>query len=187
MGEGAGAGELVAEALRGVARAWSLRPPATRLTEAFMQLTGALDADDLLEGLTLERYHLNAEAARSVFRVAADGDVVACQAIEWAGKELASLAIGVIRQLNFERLDFDAVLVGSLFDGGSLLSEPLFRAVRAVAPGVRFLRLSAPPIIGGVMIGMEIAGCDPRRVHTRLIESTQELYSSRQGAAMGED
>jgi hypothetical protein len=37
------------------------------------------------------------------------------------------------------------------------------------------------------MTGMEIAGCDPRRVHTRLIESTQELYSSRQGAAMGED
>jgi hypothetical protein len=27
----------------------------------------------------------------------------------------------------------------------------------------------------------------PRRVHTRLIESIQELCSSRQGAAMGED
>jgi hypothetical protein len=77
--------------------------------------------------------------------VAADGDVVACQVIEWAGCELAHLAIGVIRQLNFERLDFDAVLVGSIFDSGPLLSEPMFRAVRAATPGVRFLRLSAPP------------------------------------------
>jgi Family 4 glycosyl hydrolase len=115
------------------------------LNEAFIQLTGARDADDLLEGITLEKYHLDATTARAVFRVAGEGDVVGCQVIEWAGCELARLAIGVIRQLNFEPLDFDAVRVGSLFDGGPLLSEPMFRAVRAAAPGVRFLRLSAPP------------------------------------------
>jgi N-acetylglucosamine kinase-like BadF-type ATPase len=141
MEEGAGAGELVAEGSRAVARAWSLRGPATRLSEAFIQLTGARDADDLLEGITPEKYHLDAAAARAVFRVAGEGDALACQVIEWAGCELASLAIGVIGQLNFERLDFFAVLMGSLFDGGPLLSEPLFRAVSAVAPGVRFLRL----------------------------------------------
>ena len=64
----------------------------------------------------------------------------------WAGRELADLALGVIRQLEFQTLEFDLVLIGSLFKGGSLLTEPMEREIRAVAPGARSFLLPLRPL-----------------------------------------
>jgi N-acetylglucosamine kinase-like BadF-type ATPase len=175
MGEAAGAGELVEEAVRRVSRDWSRRGPRTALTQAFVDLAGARDAGDLLEGITLFRYDVGASAAPIVFQVAAAGDVVARQVIEWAGRELGSLANGVIHQLGFEALAFDVVLVGSLFDGGPALTEPMFRTVHEFAPGARFVRLTAAPVVGGVLLGMEQVGLDVSAVRGRLIETTRVL------------
>jgi N-acetylglucosamine kinase-like BadF-type ATPase len=171
MGEAAGAGELVDEAVRCIARHWSLRGPSTRLTQAFVELIGAKDVEDLLEGITQDRYDVGAEAAPLVFRVADEGDRVARQLIEWAGKELGHLAIGVIRQLGFETLEFDVVQVGSLYDGSPLLTQIMQQTVHAIAPGARFLRLEAPPVVGGVLLGMEQAGLNWKAVRERLIET----------------
>ena len=177
MGEAAGAGELVEEALRSVARDWSRRGSSTRLTQAFIEMIGARDAEDLLEGITQARYSLGADAAPLVFRVAAQGDAVARHVIEWAGRELGSLAVGVIRQLGLESLEFDVVLVGSLYDGGPLLIETMRQTVHTVAPGARLVRLTAPPVVGGVLLGMEQVGWNGRAVRERLIETTQILLN----------
>jgi N-acetylglucosamine kinase-like BadF-type ATPase len=173
MGEAAGAGELVDEALRGVARDWSRRGSSTRLTQAFVELTGAENTESLLEGITQERYFIGAAAAPIVFRVAAEGDVVAQQVIEWAGRELGGLANGVIRQLGFESLDFDVVLVGSLYDGGSRLTDAMRQTVCAIAPSARFVRLTAPPVVGAVLLGMEQACLNSASLRLPLIESTK--------------
>jgi N-acetylglucosamine kinase-like BadF-type ATPase len=175
MGEAAGAGELVDEAIRCIARDWSLRGPRTRLTQEFVAFTGARNAEDLLEGITLERYAVDASAAPLVFRVASAGDPVARQVIEWAGSELGGLAVGVIRQLGFEALSFDVVLVGSLYDGGPLLIEAMRRTIHAVAPGARLVGLTAPPVVGGVLLGVEQAGLDGRAIRGLLIETSQAL------------
>ncbi len=173
MGEAAGAGELVDEAIRCIARDWSLRGPSTRLTLAFIELAGAQDTEDLLEGITQHRYTIGAEAAPLVFQVAAEGDVLARQLVEWAGRELGGLAIGVVRQLGLESLEFDVVLVGSLYDGSPLLTQSMRQTVRAIAPGARFLRLEAPPVVGGVLLGMEQAGLNWKTVREWLIETAQ--------------
>lgn len=107
-----------------------------------------------------------------VFQVAAEGDPVAQQVIEWAGRELGSLAVGVIRQLEFEGLSFEVVLVGSLYEGGPLLIEPMRQVVQQVAPGARLVRLAAPPVVGGVLLGMEQAGLRAPTLRERLIETT---------------
>jgi N-acetylglucosamine kinase-like BadF-type ATPase len=177
MAEAAGAGELVEEAIRCIARDWSRRGPSTRLVQAFVELTGARDAEDLLEGITQGRHCVGAGAAPLVFRIAVEGDCVARQLVEWAGRELGSLAIGVIRQIGLESLEFDVVLVGSLYDGDPLLAEAMRQAVRAVAPGARFARLTAPPVMGGVLLGMEQAGLNGSAVRARLIETTQTFLS----------
>jgi hypothetical protein len=83
----------------------------------------------------------------------------------------------VIRQLGLESLEFDVVLVGSLYDGGPLLIETMRQTVHAVAPGARFMRLTAPPVVGGVLLGMEQAGWNGRAVRARLIETTQILLN----------
>ncbi len=162
FGEYGGAGELVFLALQAVSRAWSWRGPATCLSEAFIAATGARDLDDLLEGLSLGRYHLGAEAAPLVFQAAETGDSVARELIALAARELATLAIGVIRQLKFEHRSFEVVLVGSLYNGGGLFIEPLCSAIQAVAPGARLTRLTAPPVVGAVLLAMgRAAGLAP--------------------------
>lgn len=170
-----GAGDLVTKVLQVIAMEWSQRGPATRLTQAFVGLTGAKDATDLLEGLYLQRYTLSAEAAPLVFKVAAEGDPVALDVIRWAGRELGSLAVGVIHQLGFEDLDVEIVEIGSLFNGGPLLAETMMTTIHAVAPGARPVRLAAPPVVGGVLLGMEQAGVDYPCLRPTLIETTKGL------------
>ena len=174
-GEGAGAGDVVARAWHAIGYEWTRRGPATRLTQAFIELTGARDIEDVLEGLTTERYRLGAAAAPVVFRVAAEGDAAAREVIRWAGRELGGLATGVIRQLGFESLSFEVVLAGSLYDGGPLLIEAMRETIHAVAPGARLVRLAAPPVVGGVLLGMEQAGLQASALREPLIHSTNEL------------
>jgi N-acetylglucosamine kinase-like BadF-type ATPase len=180
FGEYGGAGELVTWAMHAVSRAWSRRGPVTRLSEAFVEWCGARNVDDLFEGLVMEHYSLDASAARLVFDVANQGDLVAQEAIRWAGEELANLAIGVIRQLSFEDLAFDVVLVGSLYNGGDLLIEPMRSAIQVVAPGARLVRLNAPPVVGGVLLGMEKAGLSIPSYRSKLIASTRQFNQALQ-------
>jgi hypothetical protein len=86
---------------------------------------------------------------------------VAREVIAWGGRELGEMANAVIRQLNFEELDFDLVLVGSTYDGGAGLIEHLAETVYAVAPGARLVRLKTAPVVGAVLLGMEQAGFTP--------------------------
>jgi len=176
MGEFGGAGTITHKAIQAISKAWSLRGPITALTKAFIDLTGALDETDLLEGLVLGRYNLGAEHAPVVFEVAAEGDAIAREVIQWAGEELAELAIGVIRQLGFQNERFEIVLVGSMFNGGSLLVEPLCARVQSVAPGANFVYLTARPVVGGVLLGMGCAGVDGYPIRRQLIETTKCLW-----------
>lgn len=178
FGEYGGAWELVARAVQVVVKAWTRRGPETGLSKAFVELTGAADVADLLEGLALHRYHLSASAAPLVFQVAAEGDDVAQETIQWAGRELGSLAIGVIRQLGFENLQFEVILAGSLYSGGPMLIDAMRETIHGVAPRARLVRLAAPPVVGGVLLGMEKAGMKPAALRETLIESAGVLLGS---------
>lgn len=163
-----GAGELVARAVQAVSRAWSRRGPPTALTEALVGYAGAGDVFDLLEGLAVGRLHVGPGAAPLVFAAARGGDAVAQAVIAWAGQQLADLACGVIRQLDMQQEAFDVVMVGSLFNGGELLIDPMRQDILALAPRARLVRLDAPPVVGGVLLGMMQAGADPAHAHAAL-------------------
>jgi N-acetylglucosamine kinase-like BadF-type ATPase len=178
MGEAAGATEVVARAIRAVARDWSGRGPATRLSPALVGLAGARDLPDLLHGLTEGRLRIGPQAAPLVFEVAAAGDAVARGVIEWAGRELGEMAVTVVRQLDFQALAFDLVLVGSLFNGGPALIDPMRATVLAAAPKARFVRLSTLPVLGAVVLAMEQAGLDPSTCRPNLMRSTQTLVQN---------
>ena len=180
MAEGAGASELVGKAVQAVALEWTQRGPPTRLTQAFMELAGACSAEDLLECITLRRFRVPPSAAPIVFQVAADGDAVSGDLVRWAGRELGSMAIGVIRQLGFEPLTFDVVLAGSFFNGGPLLIDAISETIHVVAPGAHLVHLHAPPVVGGTLLGMEQAGVDITQVRQALVNSTQKLLSTKE-------
>jgi len=158
MGEGAGGTELMHRCMQLVGYAWSKRRPATRLADALIGLVGAKDLNDLIRGYTTNEYQIGAEAAPLVFQVAGAGDQVARDLIRWAGCELGEMANAVIRQLEFENLAFDVVMTGSMFEGGAMLIEPMRETIHQLAPKARLVRLTAPPVLGAVMLGMEAAG-----------------------------
>jgi N-acetylglucosamine kinase-like BadF-type ATPase len=168
LGEYGGADTLVPEAVRAVARAFTKRGPATLLTSAFVEYAGADDVEDLLEGICLDRYEIGTDAAPVIFEAADDGDAVAQDLIRWAGRELGSLVMGVARQLDFESEDFEVVQIGSLFGASSRLGETMLAALHTVAPGARLTRLQVPPVVGGVLLGMERAGLDVGSARGRL-------------------
>ncbi len=172
MGEAGGASELVFRAMQLVNYEWTKRGPATVLTQAFLEYTGAPDLEGLLEGYTQGYYHISPAIAPLIFRIAAEGDRVARELIHWVGCELGEMANAVIRQLEFEKLQFDVVLSGSMFENGSMLADSLRATIHKVAPGARLVTLSVPPVIGAVLIGMTDAGLKPTpAMRKTLIES----------------
>jgi N-acetylglucosamine kinase-like BadF-type ATPase len=177
MGEAAGATELLEQAVRAAAQAWTGRGPATQLSSALLQRAGAGDIVDLLSGLIEGRFRLPPDAARLVFEAAQTGDVVAQDLIRWAGRELGEMARAVIRQLQFAELEFDLVLVGGLFDGRPPLLDSLRAPVLELAPRARFVRLSAPPVVGAVLLGAEAAGLNGGALRPTLIETTARWLS----------
>jgi N-acetylglucosamine kinase-like BadF-type ATPase len=158
MGEGAGGTELMHRCMQLVGYAWSKRGPSTKLADALIEFSGAKDLDDLIRGYTTYEYQIGAEAAPLVFQVAEAGDQVARDLINWAGCELGEMANAVIRQLEFENLAFDVVMTGSMFEGGAMLIEPMRTTIHKLAPKARLVRLTAPPVLGAVMLGLEAAG-----------------------------
>lgn len=176
-GEYAGGWDIIMRAMQAVTFEWNKRGPATALTPLFLAHTGARDLDDLIEGVYVGRYSPEASLVLDIFHLAAQGDQQAVEVIRWAGRELGGLAVGVIRQLALENETFDVVLIGSIFDGHPLLTDSLAETVRAVAPAARLVRLTVPPVIGGVLLGMEVAGLDYRLRRGRLIESMRLLVN----------
>lgn len=172
FGEYGGAGELVARAIRAVNHEWIRRGPPTALTQTFLQITGAKNAEDFIEGLAMEWIRPDANWAQAVFQTAHAGDSVAREVIAWTARELGESAGGVIRQLNFEQDEFEVIMAGSLFKGGALYINPLQETILKSAPGAKFIRLEAPPVTGGVLLGMEKSGYDGYSCRERMIKTT---------------
>ena len=78
------------------------------------------------------------------------------------------MVCAVTRQLAFEDLEFDVVMVGSMFNGGPRLIDPLKEKTLALAPRARFVRLTAPPVVGAVLLGMDLLGARTEEAWERL-------------------
>ena len=63
----------------------------------------------------------------------------------------------VLRSWDTGVAPYDVVLVGSMFNGGALLIDPLRQSIAELAPGARLVRLQTLPVVGAVLLGMEQA------------------------------
>jgi N-acetylglucosamine kinase-like BadF-type ATPase len=182
-GEAAGGFDILLRAMRAVTFEWGKRGPATALTPAFIEHLGAKNLDDLIEGAYVGRFNFDPSLIMLVFETARAGDPQAVDVMRWAGQELGGMALGVINQLDLQKENFDVVLIGSIFDGHPAIRENLGAAIHRAAPGARLTRLEVPPVLGGVLLGMQAAGVDFRALRPRLIETTEEMLRREKGAA----
>jgi N-acetylglucosamine kinase-like BadF-type ATPase len=158
MGENAGASELIVRTMQIIGYSWTKRLPPTMLAEAFIKYAGAKNLEDLIEGYTKEHFVIGADAAPIVFQTAAEGDAAAQEIVKWAGMELGEMAKAVIRQLDFEALEFEIALIGSMFKSGEPLITPMRETVHAIAPKARLIPAEVKPVVGAVLLGMEASG-----------------------------
>jgi len=174
-GEAAGAFDIVVRAMQAVTYEWDKRGRATALTPAFIEVNGAKDLDDFIEGMYIGKYGLNPNDARLVFQIATQNDPEALNVVRWAGDQLGQMACAVIRQLSLETETFDVVLIGSLFDGHPLMTQAMGKTIHSLALGGKLVRLDVPPVVGGEVLGMQTAGLDARPIRSKLIETTRIL------------
>ena len=175
FGEYGGGMEIAMQALHMVNYAWIRRIPPTALTEVLLDATGAKDEMELMEGFSNDTYHLFPYMALQVINAARQGDAAACEIVQWAGEELGWLAVAVTRQIGMEQEEVEIVQSGSIFEAGPIITEPMKGIVLKYVPKAKLFRLEGPPVVGPLMLGMQMAGVDPYPMRRKLIETAKEL------------
>jgi N-acetylglucosamine kinase-like BadF-type ATPase len=175
FGEYGGAIEIVFRARQFVNYAWIKRIPPTRLTKLFLEATGAKDELDLMEGLSNGQYHLYPYLAIEIANAAREGDQAALEVIRWSGEELGWIAVAVARQIEMENEEVEIVRSGSVFKAGDIIIEPMQQLIGQHLPKAKLIPLDGPPVVGPLMLGMQMAGIDPYPMREKLIATAKEL------------
>lgn len=174
-GEIGGGGEMVWLASVAAIHAWTTRGPKTQLTQLFLEYAEVESEFELMQGLSTGQIHLPPILARDIFRLAREGDQVAVEIINTSAHELAANVNAVIRQLDLQKVNFDLVLIGSIFKAGEQVLQPFQQAVHNFAPGAKLVRLSVPPVVGSVLLAAETIGIVAQDIRQRIIHSLNEF------------
>jgi N-acetylglucosamine kinase-like BadF-type ATPase len=179
-GDWGGGGGIGVAALGAAVRARDGRGPRTSLERLVPRHFGLRSTDALTRALYTDRVDQRelSELSPVVFRAAGDGDAVARSIVTRLADELVTMAAALIRRLRLARLDPDVVLAGGVFRA----DDPAFYAaietgVAAVAPRARVVRLTAPPVLGAALIGLDRVsrdGTTPADVEARLRREVDE-------------
>ncbi len=177
LGEFGGAGEMVWRAMIMVTYAWSQRGPKTRLTQMFMEYAEAEDENQLIELLAMRQVNPSPALAKEIFKLAAEGDPIASEVVNWNADQLGLNVNAVIRQLHFEDKSFEIVLIGSIFNAGEVYIAPLRETIHEFAPKAKLIKLSVPPVIGAILLAAEAIGLSTRQIRQTLIKSTKSYLT----------
>jgi N-acetylglucosamine kinase-like BadF-type ATPase len=177
FGEFGGAGELVWRAMVMTTYSWSQRGPKTRLTQMFMEYAEAEDENQLIELLAMRQINPSPALAKEIFKLAAQGDSVASEVVNWNADQLGLNVNAVIRQLHFEDRTFEIVLIGSIFNAGEAYIAPLRETIHEFAPKAKLIKLSVPPVIGAILLAAEAIGLSTRQIRQTLIKSTKSYLT----------
>ncbi|MEO8272881.1 MAG: BadF/BadG/BcrA/BcrD ATPase family protein [Chloroflexota bacterium] len=183
-GDWGGGGGIAQEGLAAAVRGRDGRGPHTALERTVPAHFGLASPPAVTKALYLERIPESAIPflAPVIFRTAQDGDPVARSIIDRLADELAGMATALIRRLRLRRLDPEIVLAGGVFKTDDRpFFDRLEAAIRAVAPHAELRRLTAPPVLGAALIGLDRlspAGAAPADAEARL-RSALEAWAAR--------
>ena len=157
-GDWGGARGVGEAGLAAAVRARDGRGPATTLERLVPAHFKVRSTGDLTRALYLERIPEDrlTELCPVVFRAAGDGDVVARGILIRLADELVAMAGALIRRLRMTEINPEVVLGGGVFGA----TDPAFYArieagVKAVAPEASIVRLTAPPVLGAALLGLD--------------------------------
>jgi N-acetylglucosamine kinase-like BadF-type ATPase len=180
LGDSGSASEVSEAAVTAVANAITGRGSDTGLTGLLCERSGVTSPVDLLEGASRGRIDPSMFSPE-VVRAAGQGDAVARSILIEAGRSLGATAVHVVRRLHMEDGAFDLVLAGGMFRADTrYLVDGLESVVRPVAAGARFRPLEDPPVVGAVLLAIDLTAEEPG---PRLRASLSEEVASALGHA----
>ncbi len=165
------------EAIVAALRYYDGRGPETRLLEAIKAELGLKAVEDIIGviyGRTIAFSRI-ASIAPLVSRLAKEGDKIAADILVRAGKELATLAVAIIRRLRFEDREFPLAIIGGAFKAGPLLVETFRKEVLKAAPKAQISKPRLPPVVGAVLIALREAGLS---LTDEIIENVERSWLS---------
>lgn len=175
FGEFGGASEIVWRGMLAATYAWSSRGSPTRLSQLFMNFASVESEYALIEGLATGKIHLSSELAKDIIQLAEDGDKEAIKVIEFNARELGLNVNAVIRQLKFQNLNFEVVMIGSVFNAGEIYTKPFKQTVLEFAPKAEFLHLAVPPVVGAILLAAELHGLKTKKIKNTLVQSIEHI------------
>jgi len=138
------------------------RGDPTVLTARVLDALQINEVDEILKRVDAQGLARREKAAlgRLVTQAASEGDVVAQQIIARGAAELAELIATVAQQLDLiESLGTVPVAVtGGLTSAGDVFMDPLREAVQRRAPQCEVIEPSLPPVLGAVLLAIELLG-----------------------------
>jgi N-acetylglucosamine kinase-like BadF-type ATPase len=152
------------------ARAEDGRGPDTALRTALPQHFGRTSMADLIQavhvgGIPAERHR---ELGRVLFEVADAGDVIAADVVRRQAEVVVTLAATAIRRLGVTDEPIDVVLGGGVLTAGhALLMDAITAGLAERAPKAAVRVVTAPPILGAALLGLERIGA-PATAQARL-------------------
>jgi N-acetylglucosamine kinase-like BadF-type ATPase len=144
--EGGGVG-IAQQALHSVAKASDGRGEPTRLSQKAAEYFRASGPENLIVAIYSPQVDNSRIAgfARLVVETAQTGDPVAVEILQDAGRELGLAACAVIDKLKLGRRKIPIGCVGSVFNAGELLTEPMLEKVSECAPLAYLTQPLMPP------------------------------------------
>jgi N-acetylglucosamine kinase-like BadF-type ATPase len=144
----------------------------------------------VMEAIHLGRMDMDrlAELPPIVFRAAGADDAVARGILDRQADEIVAMAGTAIRKLRMTKLDVPVVLGGGIFhnDFGPFF-ERIEEGLRRVAPDVRVTVLSAPPVAGAALLGLDRMGAPDASKARLWADLTHDRLARTLSATMKED
>ncbi len=152
------------------------RGPKTVLQQVVPAHFGLRRPRQLTEAMYFQRIDVErlSELPPIVFEAAMNGDAVARGIVDRQADEIVTMAGTAIRRLRMTRLDVQVVLGGGIFRNRD---EAFFERIRdglgRVAPASTIVPLTAPPVVGAALIGLDVVASRPaarRRLRAALTD-----------------
>lgn len=154
--EGGGRG-IAGEALHRVAKASDGRGELTKLSEQAARYFRASNVENLIGAIYAPQMDNSRIAgfARFVVETAQDGDKIAVEILDDAGRELGVAAVAVLKKLGLEKRKVPIGCVGSVFNAGDLLTGPMTEIIGKVAPKAYLIDPLMPPSHAAALMAMK--------------------------------
>ena len=143
----------------------------TLLVRKFLERSGCRDVDELFYKMYKQQmtYADLEPMAKLVFDAAYEGDPIAADILEWGGRYLARMVNACAHRLDMNGDTFDVVMAGSVFKGRSpVLIDAMRTVIHRECPEARLVMPLFEPVVGGLLLGMELDATISDQVYATL-------------------